>query len=767
MPQSAIPNILTLVTFLPLIGAIVVMCLPRPKDLPDDHGGHGDGHGDPHAESAHKEEIPDDPWRLLVNWTALGFAALTFIVSLVLFFAFDSNHLDFANRHMQFMEDANWITLGTIHIHYKMGIDGISLLLILLTTFLMTLCVIYSFNTKVRLKEFMVFLLLLETGMVGVFCALDLVLFYFFWEAMLIPMYFLIGIFGHENRVYAAIKFFIYTFAGSVLMLIAIISVYNVTHSFDVLALSDPGNPAGQALHNYDGQALLWMFGAFSLAFMIKVPMFPFHTWLPDAHVEAPTAGSVILAGVMLKMGTYGFLRFCLPLFPAQAQQMAWLFILLSLIGIVYGSIVAAVQPDAKKLVAYSSVAHLGFVVLGIFTFTRIGTMGALVQNINHGISTPMLFFLVGMLYDRRHTRQISEFGGLKKIVPMLAAMLLIATLASVAVPFFNGFVGEFPILLGSWIANYTAPFSPENISSFWPTAIAASGMILSAVYMLWWFQRLMLGPVTKAENRRLPDLKTTEWLVLVPLAGVIFWFGLGSSFWTQRMDTSVAMLLQMDSGKDPAHLKPGDTDLATKAPYDQQGRLLEDVNLNLPVAGLLYQERMDEDKENAGERLRFKGHEGVEKSLQPLAPPDPSRRRPPSNNAPLQTQPPMRGPGGGGATPPAPPDSSGSNETTPPGGAAPPTSGGPTGAPAPVTGGTGNPASSGTTGSGASGAGAPGTQPAPATPANPTIPTPATPPGSPGTPPTKPGERIHLPEGRAPRSNRAASRGGEGRGNL
>jgi NADH-quinone oxidoreductase subunit M len=541
MPQSAIPNILTILTFLPLVGAIIVMILPRPVDLPDvPHNGHGVGHGDDvHGEPQSHADVPsafDDPARMLINWISLAFAGVNFLLSIALFAAFNSGYLNKASGNaMQFMEDFRWITFGKIDIHYRMGVDGISLLLILLTTFLMVLCVLFSFNTRTRLKEFMVFLLFLETGMLGVFCALDLVLFYFFWEAMLVPMYFLIGIFGHERRIYAAIKFFLYTFIGSILMLIAIVAVYQITGTFDVLALSSQGAGAGRALAAYNPQALMWMFAAFSLAFMIKVPMFPFHTWLPDAHVEAPTAGSVILAGVMLKMGTYGFIRFCLPMFPEQSRQAAPIFITLAIIGIVYGSMVAAVQPDAKKLVAYSSVAHLGFVILGIFTFTRVGMMGALVQNINHGISTPMLFFLVGMLYERRHTRAISEFGGLKKIVPMLAAMLLIATLASIAVPFFNGFVGEFPILLGSWIS---------SSAGMWPTAVAATGMILSAVYMLWWFQRLMLGPVTNEANRHLPDLSKTEWAVLLPLAVVIFWFGIGSAFWTQRMDNSVEALL-------------------------------------------------------------------------------------------------------------------------------------------------------------------------------------------------------------------------------
>jgi NADH-quinone oxidoreductase subunit M len=555
MPQSAIPNILSVLTFLPLVGAIVLMILPRPVDLPDDHGGHGDDlHGESKT-SASGLMGADDPARMIVNWTALGFVALNFLLSIALFVSFKSSYIDHVSGNaMQFLENARWISFGKIDIHYRMGVDGISLLLILLTTFLMLLCVIFSVNTKVRLKEFMVFLLLLETGMIGVFCALDLVLFYFFWEAMLIPMYFLIGIFGHERRIYAAIKFFLYTFVGSILMLVAIVAVYQVTGTFDVLALTNQDAGPGLVLHGFNPQSLMWMFAAFSLAFMIKVPMFPFHTWLPDAHVEAPTAGSVILAGVMLKMGTYGFIRFCLPLFPIQAREASFLFITLAIIGIIYGSIVAAVQPDAKKLVAYSSVAHLGFVILGIFTFTKVGLMGALVQNINHGISTPMLFFLVGMLYDRRHTRAISEFGGLKKYMPMMATMLLIATLASVAVPFLNGFVGEFPILVGSWIS---------KSSGQWPTLLAATGMVLSAVYMLWWFQRLMLGPVTKEQNKHLPDLSRTEWAVLLPLAVVIFWWGLGSPFWTERMNTSVESLL--GNGK-------------------------ENVNDDLPVAAVLRQ---------------------------------------------------------------------------------------------------------------------------------------------------------------------------------
>lgn len=548
MPQTQIPNILSLLTFLPLIGALILMFLPRPIDLPEHHGGHGDeSHGEPELDAP--VAPASDFGRMLVNGVALFFSSITLLLSLVLFGAFQIHNdapaaVHGVARNMQFLEDYRWIAIGSNYVHYKMGVDGISLLLVVLTTFLMVLCVLFSTQVKTRLKEFMVFLLLLETGMIGVFCALDLVLFYIFFEAMLIPMYFLIGIFGHENRIYAALKFFIYTFAGSVFMLIAIVAVYNYTGTFDILALSDHSQGAGLKLLAVRGNAPMLMFAAFAVAFMIKVPMFPFHTWLPDAHVEAPTAGSVILAGVMLKMGTYGFIRLCLPLFPQQAKDAAPLFIVLSIVGIIYASLVAAIQPDAKKLVAYSSVAHLGFVVLGIFTFTRVGLMGALVQNINHGISTPMLFFIVGMMYERRHTRAIKEYGGLKRYVPMMATMLLIATLSSIAVPFFNGFVGEFPIMLGTWMSE-----PAYLLGGYWPVALCATGMIWSAVYMLWWYQRLMLGPVTNPVNKRLPDLTPIEWGVLIPLASLIFWFGLGSNYWTQRMDDTVETLLPAQAG--------------------------------------------------------------------------------------------------------------------------------------------------------------------------------------------------------------------------
>ena len=546
MPSSSgIPNLLSLLTFLPLLGAIIIMCMPRPREAAVKTAGPPD----------RTKPVYEDTSRFLVTWTALGFTLITFVLAVAIFGLFDSHYIHAGTRNMQFVENVDWISMGSLHIRYHMGVDGISLLLIVLTTLLMTLVTLFSFSMKDRIKEFMVFVLLLETGLIGVFCALDLVLFYFFWEAMLIPMYFLLGIFGSANRQAAALKFFLYTFAGSILMLVAIIGIYQVAGSFDVVALSDGSTAAGSALRHAAPGTLMWMFGAFALAFMIKVPMFPFHSWLADTYAEAPTAGNVISSGVMVKMGTYGFLRFLLPLFPAQAHSTAPIFIGLAVISIIYGSLLAAVQTDIKRLLAYSSLAHLGFVVLGIFTFTRVGTMGAALQNINHGISTPMLFFLVGMLAERGGSRWIADYGGLKKIVPMMATMLLIATLSSLAVPFFNGFTGEFPILLGSWISATTNQFA-----GYWPTLLAGTGMILSAVYLLWWYQRLMLGVAKKPELRRFPDLTRTEWAVLLPLAGVIFWFGLGSHFWTQRMETAIDTLVP--SGTEsliPSEEGPGD----------------------------------------------------------------------------------------------------------------------------------------------------------------------------------------------------------------
>jgi NADH-quinone oxidoreductase subunit M len=425
---------------------------------------------------------------------------------------------------MQFEERVAW--MPAYGISYHLGIDGISLWLILLTTFLTPLALLGSWTQiEHRVREFVLFMLLLEAGMLGVFMALDLFLFYVFWEAMLIPMYFLIGIWGHARRVYAALKFFLYTMAGSVLMLVAFLVLYKAANvrSFDLERL---------LMVRLDPALQMWLFAAFALAFAIKVPMFPLHTWLPDAHVEAPTAGSVILAGVMLKMGGYGFLRLAIPLFPDAAARFAPLIGVLAVIGIVYGALVSLVQPDMKKLVAYSSVSHLGFVMLGIAAFTPIAVVGAVYQMLNHGISTGALFFLVGMLYERRHTRQIADFGGIKKVMPWFAAVMLLVTLSSIAVPGFNGFVGEFLILIGSW------PFSPAMV------AFASLGVILAAAYLLWMVQRVLYGEVTHEENRSLPDLSLREAAVLVPLVALSLFMGVASPLFTRTIEPAVHRLI-------------------------------------------------------------------------------------------------------------------------------------------------------------------------------------------------------------------------------
>jgi NADH-quinone oxidoreductase subunit M len=428
---------------------------------------------------------------------------------------------------MQFVEEGRWIPDWGIS--YHVGIDGLSLWLVILTTFLTPLALLGSWTSiERRVREFVIFMLLLEAGMIGVFAALDLFLFYVFWEAMLIPMYFLIGIWGHERRIYAAVKFFLYTFAGSVLMLIAFLVLYREAGvgSFGLAALiAAPVDPALQ----------VWLFLACALAFAIKVPMFPFHTWLPDAHVEAPTAGSVILAGVLLKMGGYGFLRIAIPLFPDAAMRFAPLVGVLAVIGIIYGALVSLVQPDLKKLVAYSSVSHLGFVMLGIAAFTTTGVVGSVYQMLNHGISTGALFFLVGMLYDRRHTRLISEFGGLKSVIPWYTAIFLMISLSSIAVPGFNGFVGEFLILVGSW------PSSPTLV------VFASLGVILAAGYMLWMVKRVFYGEVTNPKNENLPDLNPREALVLVPLVALALFMGVASPLFTRRIEPAAdALVLQV-----------------------------------------------------------------------------------------------------------------------------------------------------------------------------------------------------------------------------
>jgi len=460
----------------------------------------------------------------LVRQAALAVSVLTFALSLVVWWQFNPASADY-----QLVERHSW--LPDFGISYHVGIDGISLLLVVLTAFLTPIALLGSWvSIEKRVREFSFFMLALEAAMIGVFISLDLFLFYLFWDAMLIPMYFLIGVWGYDRRVYASIKFILYTMAGSVLMLVAIIwlAYYHQTvvglPSFDLVDL--------YALH-VPPALQMWPFLAFTVAFAIKVPLFPFHTWLPDAHVEAPTPGSVILAGVLLKMGTYGLLRFSFPLFPQAALQFAPYLAMLAVVGIVYGALVAMVQPDMKKLVAYSSVSHLGFVVLGLTAFNVNGVQGAVYQMLAHGISTGGLFLIVGMLSDRRHTRLISEYGGLKAVMPQLVAAFLLITLASVALPGMNGFVGEFLILLGSFGG---AIVKPAGVY----TAIAATGVILSAVYMLWMFQRVNYGPLTNAKNRGLRDLSAREWAVIAPMCAIAIYMGIAPGVFLRPMEASV-----------------------------------------------------------------------------------------------------------------------------------------------------------------------------------------------------------------------------------
>ena len=454
---------------------------------------------------------------------ALVVSTLVFAETLLLWSRFNASSGDF-----QFIERHAWIP--AFGIDYYVGVDGISLLLLVLTGFLTPLALLGSWDSvHKKTRTFCIFVLLLESAMMGVFVSLDLFLFYVFWDAMLVPMYFLIGIWGYDRRIYAAVKFILYTMGGSVLMLLAILALamlhFSATgvYSFDLLKLYDL---------QLNGHQQFWLFLAFVLAFAIKVPLFPFHTWLPDAHVEAPTAGSVILAGVLLKMGTYGMVRFAFPLFPEAARFFAPWLAVLAIIGIVYGALVAMVQPDMKKLVAYSSVSHLGFVVLGIAVMNVQGMQGAVYQMLNHGVSTGGLFLIVGMLSDRRHTRQIAEYGGLKKVTPHLVAAFLIVTLSSIGLPGLNGFVGEFLILLGAFRANGTM------------AAFAATGVILSAAYMLWMFQRVNYGPVTNEKNAALPDLQPREWLVIAPIIALAVVMGVFPNLFLRPIEPSVVRTL-------------------------------------------------------------------------------------------------------------------------------------------------------------------------------------------------------------------------------
>jgi NADH-quinone oxidoreductase subunit M len=493
--------ILSLLIFLPLAGAAVVFLLPSAR-------------------------------LGAIRWTAFLVSSATFLASIPLWTAFDT-----ARRGMQFEEQAPWVE--SLGISYHLGVDGISALLILMTTFLSAIAILSSFSSITnRVKSYMATLLVLETGMIGVFAALDLVLFYVFWEAVLIPMYLIIGVWGGPRRIYAAVKFILYTVAGSLLMLVAILYLYFAYHAafgqytFELQRLYD--TPLA-------GSAQLWLFAAFALAFAIKVPMFPFHTWLPDAHVEAPTAGSVILAGVLLKMGTYGFVRFAMPLFPEATRVFAPWIIALAVIGIVYGALVAMVQRDVKKLVAYSSVSHLGFVMLGLFALNTQGIQGSVLQMVNHGLSTGALFLAVGIIYERRHTREISEFGGLSAVLPWFAAFFLIICLSSLGLPGLNGFIGEFLILLGAFRMETLGSVEASRVV----TAIAATGVILAAVYLLWMYERVMFGPVKNEKNRGLQDLTTREFWTLAPVIALIIWIGVFPNPFLRRLDTASAELME------------------------------------------------------------------------------------------------------------------------------------------------------------------------------------------------------------------------------
>ena len=473
-------HLLSVILFTPLVGAFALMFVPR--GLPSLH-------------------------RVIGNL----FGALGFVVSIPLVLQFP-----IGSEGYNFRESADWIPyLGA---KYSLGIDGISFLLVMLTTFLGMLAILSSWNTiQQRTKEYYILLLLLQTGMLGVFLSLDFFLFYVFWEVMLVPMYFLIGVWGSDRRLYAAIKFFLYTLAGSVLMLLAILALYyNASKSLGVQTFDIPTLLG--AAQQFSDPLKIWLFWGFFFAFAIKVPMFPFHTWLPDAHTEAPTAGSVILAGVLLKMGTYGFLRFSLPLLPLDPHlrgKIIHIVIVLSLVGIIYGAIVCLMQKDMKRLIAYSSVSHLGFCTLGIFALTPQGLSGSVLQQVNHGISTGALFLLVGFLYERRHTRLISEFGGLATPMPNFAAIYLIISLSSLGMPLLNGFIGEFTILQGTFVVN--------KAWAAWGTL----GIVLGAAYLLWLYQRTMFGAVTHEVNKTLRDLSLREYVVILPLVVVAFWIGI------------------------------------------------------------------------------------------------------------------------------------------------------------------------------------------------------------------------------------------------
>ncbi len=492
--------ILTLITFLPTVGAVLILLVPSGR-------------------------------LTAVRGVALASSTATFVLSLWIPWRFNM-----ATADMQFVQQLPWIP--AIGVSYTVGLDGISLWLVLLTTLLSAISVLASWGPITeRVKEYMVFMLLLETGMLGVFLSLDFFLFYVFWEVMLVPMYFLIGVWGGPRKLYAAIKFFLFTLFGSVLMLLGILAIFFYHHAqtgeytFNIFRMVEPGLP-------YNLQWWVWL--SFFIAFAIKVPMFPFHTWLPDAHVEAPTAGSVILAGVLLKMGTYGFLRFSLPMLPdaSRSREFIGLIVLLSIIAIIYGAMVSMVQPDMKKLIAYSSVSHMGFVTLGIFALNAQGIQGSILQMVNHGLSTGALFLIVGLIYDRRHTRMIADLGGLSSVMPVYATCFAIIMLSSMGLPGLNGFVGEILILLGAFRVDWR-----------WAAA-GAIGIVLGAAYLLWLYQRTMFGPITHPENRTLTDLDGRELATLLPIIAFCFWIGLYPMPFLNAMTPSVNKVIRQVNAK-------------------------------------------------------------------------------------------------------------------------------------------------------------------------------------------------------------------------
>ncbi len=484
-------NILTLILAIPLVGFLVALLLPR--------------------SSPQSSRV----WALIISLATL-------VVALSLPLHFDYSQVE------QFKIDVPWI--ASPDIHFYLSADGVGMWLLVLTTFLTPICVLISWRSiHSRVKEFFAFLLLLEFGLTGVFVAQDLFLFYVFWEISLVPMYFLVGVWGHERRIYAAVKFFLFTMAGSVLMLAAIIYLYNRAGTFSYTAIL---NMLSSGRLTFEPTEQMLLFLAFFIAFAIKVPLFPVHTWLPDAHVEAPTAGSIMLASVMLKMGTYGILHFCLPFFPAASHRCAPWIGVLAIIGILYGALVSLVQPNMKKLVAYSSVSHLGLVVLGIFSFSQLGLDGAVYQMLNHGISTGALFLLVGLMYERRHSLEIADYGGVATPAPWLSTAFLVTALASIGLPLLNGFVGEFLVLQGTAISNYS-----------W-TIFAAIGTILSACYMLWLYQRVFYGETREQVRSHMPDLNIREWIAVVPLIIMMVWMGIYSQSFLPPVTKTTARVL-------------------------------------------------------------------------------------------------------------------------------------------------------------------------------------------------------------------------------